>query len=205
MRVFQDRTWQLPPVVSRAAGLRPARAAGRIPSSGQQVAQHFRGHVQQHQAREDFEVAGIRQQIDADERSGEHAGQGAQSHHQGQGPEQAAFAPIAPNPGGAGQHVEKLVGGADAGVDVAQHAHLERQKQKRAGNAAHGGEKGNTQCHGKRNKGGAFNTGGGKIHGRLPWGWACESRRGRHCSGWAGGSAGRPEVTIWCISSWAKC
>ena len=94
--------------------------------------------------------------------------QGAHGHGQGQRPEQAPFAGIAHDAAGTGQHVEKMVGGADAGAGVAQKAHLERQEQEGSRQAAHGRDE--RDAHGRQDghQGVTLDTGNGKEHGPPP-------------------------------------
>ena len=133
-----------------------------------QVAEHAPEDPEQQQTGKDLEAALVRQPVDADQRAQHDAGQGAHGHGQGQGPEQAPFAGIAHDAAGTGQHVEKMVGGADAGAGVAQKAHLERQEQEGSRQAAHGRDE--RDAHGRQDghQGVTLDTGNGKEHGPPP-------------------------------------
>ena len=133
-----------------------------------QVAEHAPEDPEQQQTGKDLEAALVRQPVDADQRAQHDAGQGAHGHGQGQRPEQAPFAGIAHDAAGTGQHVEKMVGGADAGAGVAQKAHLERQEQEGSRQAAHGRDE--RDAHGRQDghQGVTLDTGNGKEHGPPP-------------------------------------
>ena len=134
---------------------------------------HAPANVQQHKARKNFKALGIGQQIDAHDGPYKHARQCAQGNGKGQRPHKPPLVPVAPYARGTGQHVKELVGGADAGVGITQNAHLKRQQQKSARDAAHGCEKRDAKSHRKRNKRVALNACSGKIHAGLLREWRC--------------------------------
>lgn len=115
-------------------------------------------------------MAGIGQKPDPHHRPQKHAGQSARHNRRRKRPDHPALAPVGPDPGRTGQDIEKLIGGAHTGVDVAQHAHLKGQKQQSARDAAHAGKKGNAQRDEKGQDRIACNACGGKVHGAVPVG-----------------------------------
>ena len=80
-----------------------------------------------HQTRKQFEVLWVGEVFDADPCPDKHTGQGADNHRPGQRPQHPPFPDVPIDPAGYGDDVEDLIGTADRGSRVPEHAHLKRK------------------------------------------------------------------------------
>ena len=84
-------------------------------------------------------------QLDADDRSGDHAGQGPGDQDEGEPPAGLVLAPVPVQRAGGGDHVVEQVGGGDGRAGRTQHADLEREQQDGPGDAGRGGDSGDDE------------------------------------------------------------
>src|SRR4029077_1433778 len=100
---------------------------------------------QQQGGDQQVEDAGTGDQFDADDRSGDHAGQGPGDQEQGQSAAGLVLPPVPGQRAGGGHDVVEQVGGGDGGAGRAQHADLEWEQQDRPGDAGRRGDSGDDE------------------------------------------------------------
>lgn len=124
---------------------RPSRQLPRRRSPAQDPGAQPQSQRQQQASHNQPEHAVTRDGVDADDRTGHHAGQGAQHKQTGQRPIKAAVPTITDQRSWGSDHVEQQICRGDSWARNIQHAQLHRQQEHRAGDTDRCGDRRNQQ------------------------------------------------------------
>ena len=136
---------------------------GATPRGRAQAGQHAPGEDQQDGGDEGLEALPLRQGMGPQPGPRQGPRRPAGGDHQGQGPEQAALALIAPHAAGDGDQVEDQVGGTGRGAGEAKQAHLQEYQGEGSGDPEHAGEKADARGQQGREPEPGLNPGDGEL------------------------------------------